>query len=170
MSPDQLRDFLAGRVSSWRGLSPDLTTDELTALTGAAGVPLTGRAGDPPTLRAKVSLATPLYAGGLFAWVDGDVVVALEGCLPEDAAGASLPAPELGAPDASYPAALGPLLLAGAELVYGDRGLAVRVNPDNGVLLGLVGFAPTSSEDYQARLRPEQVPMRRGIELRGVGR
>lgn len=168
MTHDQLRDFLAGRVSSWRGLSPDLTIAELTALTGAAGVPLPGRAGDPLTPRTKLSLATRVYAGGLFAWVDDEVVVALEGCLPEDAEGASLPAPELGAPDARYPVALGPLLLERAELVYGERGLAVRVNPDNGVLLGLVGFAPTSPEDYHARLRPEQVLMRRGVERSGV--
>lgn len=168
MSRDQLREFLAGRVSGWQGLPGDLTVADLTALTGAAGVPLPGRAGDPPTSRAKLSLATPLYAGGLFAWVEGDLVLALEGCLPEDAAGASLPAPELGAPDASYPVALGPLLLESAELVYGERGLAVRVNPDNGVLLGLVGFTPTSAHDYHARLRPEQVRMRRGLERSGV--
>ena len=47
---------------------------------------------------------------------------------------------------------------AGEELAFvarfPGRGLAVRVNPENGILLALVGFAPTTADDYARRLRP----------------
>ena len=56
--------------------------------------------------------------------------------------------------EALLPAVLGPLVLDDGERVYPERGLAVRANPANGVLLELIGFAPTTAEDYRTRLRP----------------
>ena len=113
-----------------------------------------GEAGDPPQPRMWIPLDTAVYAGGLRLWLDGEAVVALEGSHPLDDAAEFRPAADLGPPDATFEALLGPLTLPDGELVYGERGLAVRVNPDNGLLLGLVGFVPTTVAAYRRWIRP----------------
>lgn len=127
-----------------------------------------GEAGDPPQLVQWLPVEAPRYAGGLRLWIDGADVLAVEGVHPLDAAGAFLPAPDLGTPEETCDAQLGPLLLAGGERVYAARGLAVRLNPENGLLLSLVGFAPTTAQYYLARLRPLPEPFRPLLARQGV--
>jgi hypothetical protein len=77
--------------------------------------------------------------------------------LPDALPLASVPPPEQGAGGVGFlgETFLGRLRLEGGKRVYASRGLALRVNPENGVLLGAVGFAPTDTAEYRARLRPE---------------
>jgi len=69
--------------------------------------------------------------------------------------GASPITPEPGEPDALLDTVLGRLRLPGGERVYASRGLALRTNPGNGLLLGVLAFSPGTAAEYEARLRPE---------------
>jgi hypothetical protein len=115
--------------------------------------------GDPPRAALSIALPPGCFEGGLRCWMDGDAVRVLEGLRPRPD-GEQAVAPDLGAPAARLPIALGLHIVDDGELVYPERGLAVRVNPPNGILLGLVGFAPTTLSDYVARLRPASLPAR----------
>lgn len=166
---DALRAFAAADAARWPGLPPGLVLADVQAV--AAVDPddrRRGEVGEPPHAAAWLPVDTQVYAGGLRLWLDGDQVLALEGIHPLDAAGEFLPAPDLGAPEATCEALLGPLLLPDGEHVHAGRGLAVRTNPENGLLLGLVGFAATSAADYLARLRPVPEPARPLPAAKGV--
>jgi hypothetical protein len=149
----ELRAFIdRADAANWRGLS-GLRPDDLGA--GRPWLVSGGRLGDPPYAVRRVALPPGCFAGGLTAWIDDDDrVLVLEGVRPRTAEGGRIPVPDLGAPALRLATILGSLTLEGGELAYPGRGLAVRVNPENGVLLGLVGFAPTTPGDYVRRLRP----------------
>lgn len=139
-------------VSGWMGL-PDLGPGELGAT--APWIVSRGELGEPRRPARCVALPGGCFAGGLRCWIDDDGrVLVVEGTRPRTADGIRIDPPDLGEPAERLPATLGSLTLEGGELVYPDRGLAVRVNPENGILLGLLGFAPTTAEDWSGRLRP----------------
>lgn len=135
-------------LGSWTGLPADLAAEL------PASPRLPGSIGDPPRPTSWVALASDEYEGGVKAWLDGDAVVLVEGNDPVDVDGAPTRAPDLGEPDARFDTVLDRLVVENGELVYATRGLALRVNPGNGLLLGVCGFAPTTVEDYRTRLRP----------------
>lgn len=148
-------------VSTWTGL-PALGAAELASLfgvdLGSVRIAHDDR-GEPPARGVWVAAPTRRFVGGLRLWLDDDDrerarVVLIEGIAPRDGDGAALSAPDLGPAEELLDASLGPLSLEGGERVYARRGLAVRLNPENGVLLGLLGFAPTTADDYRTRLRP----------------
>jgi hypothetical protein len=150
-----LAAFAEGDIADWEGLPPNLLVADLAevATLDPADVRV-GDTGDPARAGRWVPVATEHFAGGLRAWVDGDHVVALEGIHPLDGDGEFEPAPDLGRPDVALETTIGPLVLEGGERVYGARGLALRVNPANGLLLGIVGFTPTTADDYRTHVRP----------------
>lgn len=150
---NDLMDFLAARVVSWTGLTA-AHAEELRTMAGANSVVLPGQLGEPPVHRKRLSLPTATFSGGLFAWLIDEVIVTLEGCLPSAPEGAMMVTPALGDPDLMLPFPLGSVLMPEAEWVFASRGLAVRLNLENGVLLGLVGFEPTTPDNYVRRLRP----------------
>ena len=156
MTADALRLFAAADVADWAGLPAVLPlADAAAALTlesGAAGV---GSLGDEHRRAQWISIPSQVFAGGLRLWHDGDLVLVVEGHDPVDAAGAPLAAPDAGEPEATLDTFLGRLRLEGGERVYASRGLALRVNPENGLLLGAIGFAPSAADEYRTRLRPE---------------
>lgn len=152
---DSLRRFAAADLARWPGLPPGL---RLPTLDGAVGE---GALGEERRPAGWVAAESEVWEGGLRVWHDGPFVLALEGSDPGDGAGAPLAAPDLGPPEAVLDTYLGRLPLAGGELVYASRGLALRVNPENGLLLGAVGFLPTTVDEYRARLRPNVAPPRR---------
>lgn len=158
-----LDTFLRADLRSWRGL-PAATVRDLTGPLGlTTDDAFPGEAGDPPTDRVWLAADPGVYAGGLRVWLDADhpsAVVLLEGIEPMAADEEFWTAPDLGEPDAALEVALGPFWFSGGERVYADRGLALRVNTDNGLLLGVLGFAPTSVADYRSRLRPVTEPQR----------
>ncbi len=149
-----LADLAAVRLAGWSGLPADLDVAAFAAFGADPQQRFQGQVGDPARQAAWLACDSSVYEGGLRIWVDGDAVVLVEGDDPVDAGGVPLGAPDLGTPEAEFDTVLDTLVLARGELVYASRGLAVRVNPDNGLLLGLRFFAPTSVDDYRARLRP----------------
>jgi hypothetical protein len=158
MSPE-LRAFIErADAASWRGL-PALTPRELGA--EPPWLSSRGELGTPPREVRGVALPRGCFAGGFTAWIDDDDrVLVIEGTRPRVGNGERVPPPALGEPALRLPTTLGSLVLDGGELVHPDRGVAVRVNPENGFLLGLVGFAPTTADDYVRRLRPVAAPTR----------
>jgi hypothetical protein len=159
--------FTLAAAEDWTGLPPDLSLAEAAeVLTFEATDLQWGRSGDPAITRNWIPAASSVYAGGLRLWVEGPRVIALEGIHPLAASGGFTSAPVIGEPNARLTTRLGALVLQGGELVYAARGLAVRVNPDNGFLLGLIGFAPTTAANYCSRIRPAQsrpVRLRAGV-------
>ncbi|HXZ58037.1 MAG TPA: hypothetical protein VEG40_10670 [Gaiellaceae bacterium] len=156
----QLRGFLAADFTSWSGFPERLTLDELEGVVLAAGVGGRGSLGAERRETRWVAAESRVYERGLRVWTDGDEVVLIQGEHPLDAAGAPAVAPELGRPELTGDTLLGDVTLPGGELVYAARGLTLHVNPGNGLLLGALGFAPTTPELYVARLRPEIPPLR----------
>jgi hypothetical protein len=102
------------------------------------------------------------YEGGIVVWLDGDAVVALEGRDPISASGEAPLAPDFGTPEATLDTLLGDIILSNGEWVFASRGVALRVNPGNGLLLGVVAFAPTTADEYMRRIRP--IPARPVID------
>lgn len=150
-----LRAFVAADIVDWHGLPPGLLLDDIAALSPLDRTDQrVGDAGGAGRTRLWVPVSTDRFGGGLRAWIDGDHVVALEGIHPLDAEGEFEQAPDLGQPEVTFEATIGPLALEHGERVYAARGLALRVNPANGLLLGIVGFTPTTADDYRDRLRP----------------
>jgi len=158
---DALRMLAAADLARWDGLPAALTLDEAASVLalgdGARGEGTLGEERRP----ARWTIAeSATFEGGLYVWhADGEVLV-VEGRDPVDAAGEPLAAPDLGEPETRLDTVLDRLHLPGGERVFASRGLALRVNPENDLLLGVVGFAPASVEDYTARLRPELPPRR----------
>lgn len=153
---DALRRFAAAELDGWEGLPTGLSLADagvvLPLEEGSAG---RGFIGDDRLPARWVSAPSSLFAGGVRVWHDGADVLAIEARDPFAAGGEPLAAPEPGEPEARLDTYVGRLRLEGGELVYAARGLALRVNPENGVLLGAVAFAPTSVGEYRSRLRPQ---------------
>jgi hypothetical protein len=157
-----ISDFAAVRLRDWTGLPTGLRADGFADYGARPDQRFRGEIGDPARVQWWFGLDSMVYEGGLRVWVDeaGDVLL-VEGDDPIDDAGEPLAAPDLGAPDAEFDTVLDTLVLDGGERVFAERGLSLRVNPDNGLLLGVRGFVPTSVEDFRARLRPVLEPRRR---------
>lgn len=156
----QLRGFLAADFASWSGLPERLTLGELEGVVLAPDVSGAGRLGADRYEARWVAAESRVYESGLRVWTGGDEVLLIQGDHPVDAAGAPAVAPDLGEPELTGDTLLGDITLRGGELVYAARGLTLHVNPGNGLLLGALGFAPTTPELYVARLRPEVPPLR----------
>ena len=148
-------------LADWRGLPPGLPLAEIgTVLRLEDGPTGRGLLGEDRRPAEWASAESDVYEGGLRVWHDDGLVVLLEGRDPVDPSGEPLRALELGDPEEVLDSVLGRLFLPGGERVFASRGLALRVNPENGLLLGVLGFAPTTVEEYRARLRPELPPQR----------
>lgn len=154
--------FAAAELETWAGLPSEVHLADFEALLGFDRHDLRrGDAGDSSRTRLWVPAESAIYHGGLRLWLDdndGERVVLLEGLNPLDPDGEPVLAPDLGDPDATFEAVLGPFHVRDAEKVYAARGLALQVNPENGVLVGVIGFAPTDVADYRRRLQPHREP------------
>lgn len=153
---DVLKAFAAADLDGWSGL-PVLTLDLVAAhLPVATDVSGRGRLGADRRPAAWVAIDSRRFELGLRAWTDEtDRVLLLEGRHPVSDGNQPVSVPDLGDPDRTLPVRLGRLTLDEAEWVYASRGLAVQVNPDNGLLLGLVAFEPTTPTTYVSTLRPQ---------------
>lgn len=167
-----LRAFAAGRIDEWHGLEAGDDLERLGAAGFAVDGSTTGRStlGEEHHSRPWVAIESDTYEGGLRAWTgDGGGIVVMEGRHPIDGAGEPLAAPQMGEPAVTLDGYLGRVLIEGAEHVYPERGLAIEVNPDNGLLLAVTVFHPTSAAEYVAALRPPRLrpPGRLLVELEG---
>lgn len=152
---DAVRAFAAADLDAWTGLPAEVHLADLRGLLDLDATDV--RPGETGTY---VPAATQVYAGGLRVWVQDGVVVALEGVDPVDAGGGPVAAPDLGPPDLALDTRVGPVRIPGGEQVHGASGVAVRLDPETGLLLGLVGFTPTDPETYRSRVRPHPAPTR----------
>jgi hypothetical protein len=153
-----LQRLAGGELDGWTGLPGGLVLADVGAVMplghGASG---NGVLGDEHRDAQWVAAASERYQGGVRVWHDGGAVLVIEARDPTEA-GRLPTAPDLGEPEATLDTTLGMLVLEGGELVYASRGLSLRVNPANRILLGVLAFAPTSAADYGARLRPDLPP------------
>lgn len=158
---DMLRRFAAADVEGWQGLPAGLALADVgVVLPLEGGATGSGFLGEDRRPARSISAASRVYQGGLRVWHNESGVIVLEGRDPFDDTGSPLAAPDFGEPEAALDTVLGRLTLSGGEHVHAARGLALRVNPANGLLLGVLAFAPTTGDDYRARLRPELLPTR----------
>jgi hypothetical protein len=155
-----LADFAAVRLAGWTGLPPGLGLADVPFLGADPVQVLVAPVGDPPRTGRWVPCGSTVFEGGLRAWVDAGTVVLLDGDDPVDGSGEPMTAPDLGEPTARLDTVLDTLVLPNGELVYAARGLALRVNPDNNLLLGVRGFVPTTVANYRRHLRPRLTPRR----------
>jgi hypothetical protein len=167
---DAVSSFAAAHLKTWRGLPAEVRLADLAPLLGFDPEDLRrGDAGHPNRTRRWVpaepaeaagAAGSTTYHGGLRLWLDDetDHVVLVEGLNPVDPDGKPAAAPDLGDPEAIFDAVLGPFHVRDAERVYAARGLALQVNPDNGVLVAVLGFTPTGVDDYRRRLQPHRQP------------
>jgi len=160
--------FDRAEFAAFEGLPDGLTVDELEELLPVDRVVVgRGLLGSSRRYASWAGAESQTFSGGIRVWHDGGRVLVLEGLDPVDTA-----APDLGEPDAALDWALGHLPLPGGELVYAGRGLALRLNPENGVLLAALAFAPTTADEYEAGLRPDvprqQAPPERAPEGRAA--
>lgn len=156
-----LAAFACGDLIHWAGLPADLTLDEVARFWSVSpDDEYDGQLGDAGIEARYVWLDTTYFAGGLRLWVteqpQGRSVVAIEGRQPRSPDDLPVAAPDLGPPEAQAPARLGLIEFDHGERIYATRGLAVRVNPDTGNILGVIGYAPTRVADYLSHLCPLQ--------------
>ncbi len=144
-------------LDGWAGLPPDLTLADARAdLAVVAEIGGRARLGAARAPLAWVAAESSVYVGGLRLYVDGERVLVVEGRDPMDAAGEPLGGPDLGEPELVLDTLVGPARVPGLEHVYAGRGLAVHLSPGERGLRAVLGFAPTTVEDWVERLRPEQ--------------
>jgi hypothetical protein len=154
--------FDRAEFTAFEGLTDGLTLDELAALLHVdRDVAGRGFLGSSRRYASWSGVASRAFSGGIRAWHEGERVLVLEGGTPVDAT-----VPDLGEPDKVLDWILGHLPLPGGELVYAGRGLALRINPETGVVLAALAFAPTTSDEYEERLRPD-VPRQHALPERG---
>lgn len=160
---DAVTAFDSADAESFAGLPAEVRLADLAEIVALdAEHPGRGDTGNPSRGRLWVRAESATYRGGLRLWLDddGERVVLLEGINPVDAGGEPLHPPDLGEPEGRLDAALGPFRVEEAESVHASRGLALQVYPGTGALVGVLGFAPTTFEDYRTRLQPHREPSR----------
>jgi hypothetical protein len=160
-----LEAFSALDVDRWPGLPADLLLSELEPLLAFdVDDRRPGDAGSQGGTRLWAPAESTTFAGGLRLWLGDNAlqehVLLLEGIGPVDGAGEPCAAPDLDEPDALFDAVLGPFHVRDAERVYAQRGLAFQVSPESGVLVCVLGFAPTDTDDYLRRIQPHREPTR----------
>jgi hypothetical protein len=97
--------------------------------------------------------AVPVYEEPVRGWFDAGQLVLLDVEYPAPPEGWQALVRALGEPAAKLDFAWHIHSLPGAEWVYAERGLAVVVKPDPGLILRVALFAPTTVEHYQRELR-----------------
>jgi hypothetical protein len=164
-----LHALAAAELGGWSGLPAGLSLEEAGAeLVVAADVAGTARLGAARIPVSWLAAESSVYAGGLRLYLEDDRVVVVEGRDPTMRSGEPARAPELGEPALVLDALVGPLRLPGTELVFPERGLAVQLGSGDPGLRAVLGFAPTTAEEWVERLRPEQAGRTR-FPLRQVG-
>ena len=152
--------FDRAELAAFDGLPAGLTLDELAAVLPIDSE-MAGRGflGSERRYASWAGAESQRYHGGVRVWHEEGRVLVLEGRDPVDAGGRPLEAPDLGEPDLVLEAMLGRVRVSGGELVHGSRGLALRVNPESGLLLGALAFAPIRASEYVQLLRPDVPPL-----------
>jgi hypothetical protein len=153
---DALRVFVARDFAHWAGLAPGTTVGDVAAAFEVDDTPQPALLGSEDRAAGWVTVEADGYPEGLRVWLDETDVALLDGPDVELPGGAADLAPllaQLGEPAARLDSYLGTYRIEGSEWVYPARGLTVYVNPENMLLLRVVGYAPTDLDTYERRLR-----------------
>lgn len=153
---DALRRFAARDLAGWRGLAPGTTVGDVAAAFEVDDTPQPARLGSEERVAGWVTVEADGYPEGLRVWLDGTAVALLDGPDAELPGGAEALADvlaELGEPAARLDSYLGVFRLDDSEWVYPQRGLTLYVNPENMLLLRLVGYVATDLDTYERQLR-----------------
>ncbi len=145
------------------------SSQDLRNMLGAKGVKVADLESDLDGDERKEldSFLTARFKGGAEAVTAGTVEVLGDPSDDHDGRGEPVAAPDLGEPAVRLDAAIGTLMIPGGELVYPAQGVALRVDPDDGELMAVLLFEPTTADDYVRRVRPSAEPWRRlGITMR----
>lgn len=146
------RAIEARRFIGWQGLPPACTPDQLVgvAFDETWGLRKLGDRFEPTRMRL---LELAGYYRPLVNVRDGAVVM-VDGYNPELDGGWPALASDLGTPEASRDFVHGTTPMAAGEHIHAARGITVWVNPDNQFVVHVAVYAPTTVDDYLARLRP----------------
>lgn len=107
--------------------------------------------GDPPR-EAFWCPATVHGYDRVKIWFREGIVLKLEGEWPELAPGA---AAALGPPDTRLDYRLDTMVVPGGEQVWPTRGIALKLDSEGNLGVGLTGFSPTTLTEYRETLRDD---------------
>lgn len=144
--------FVRGELTALRGLPRVCRVPDLGPVLRSTGRGAVGWLGEPAygqQVRPYQLLRADGFSDLPRAWLDGEQVILLD--VDEPALAAS-PA-GLGPPDTRLDYPWDVFVLPDAEWVYASRGLSIAVNPDNGIVLRIAVFAPTTVDTYRRTLR-----------------
>lgn len=149
-----LRAFARRDFRQWRGLSPHTSFADVAAVfeidddwRGA------GTLGSERREATWASVGLEGYEKGVRVWLDENLVILIDGELTELATELSVLLQDTGEPEAKLESYLGTFPIPESEWVYAARGLTLYVNPENGILLRVAVFVPTTLDVYRQRLR-----------------
>lgn len=157
---EALAAFADRAFGRWAGLPPACTLAEVVARFEPVDEGVgRGALGDPGEEAHFAVVRVPSYELPVRVWYRGGTAVLLDAEYPDVAPAELRALPE---PAARLDYTWHRLRLAGGQRVWPDRGLALFVNPENGALVHLGVFAPTSLRRYVASLmlslRTERLP------------
>jgi len=134
------------------GLPKGMTLKEAATTLGADPA-LFGRwfIGEPQDEVFYTQADVPGYDGGVRIWFRDGVVLQVTGAWPQMDTGALA---ALGDPDDRLDFRMDTLVVPEGERVYAARGLAVRLNRTEDLVVGLSVFPPTTPARYREALRP----------------
>ncbi len=147
-----LTQFAHKELTALRGL-PSCTPEDVARVLTPLGSPNRGRLGDPSREMELRRYQVPAYSEPVRGWFTGGKLVLLDVEYPEPTQGWQELTRELGEPDGKLDFAWHIHSLENAEWVYAQRGLAVVVKPDPGLILRVAAFAPTTLDGYRSELR-----------------
>lgn len=147
-----LTQFARKELTALHGL-PSCTTQEVARVLAPVGSPDRGHLGEPSRELELQRYRVPAYKEPVRGWFASGKLVLLDVEYPEPAEGWQALTRALGEPDGKLDFAWHIHSLENAEWVYGQRGLAVVVKPDPGLILRVAAFAPTTIDRYRTELR-----------------
>jgi hypothetical protein len=143
------RDF--GKLRSLGGLPEGLAPAEVAAALGAdPEAYVRWFLGDPPEEAFWCPATVDGYDGAVKIWFRDGVVVKLEGEWPELS---PAEAEVLGPPEMRLDYQLDVMVVPGGEQVWASLGLALKLNSEGSLAVGLSAFPPTTPSGYREALQ-----------------
>lgn len=164
-----LRKFIERSFHAWDGLAPGTSLADIAAVCDVdQGWRGSGVLGEERRPAEWVNAELDGYDEAVRVWLEGDTVLLMDVESPPIAGEPAALLAQLGPPQATLDSYLGTFLLRGSEQVWPRRGLTLYVNPENGLLLRLAVYAPTTLAAYRRSLRLDlemrRLPSRRASQ------
>ena len=160
-----LEAFARRDFRDWQGLPTGTSLRDVSTvfdidddMTGA------GKLGSDRRAATWVIAAAEGYENGVRIWLDEDSVLLLDGDSPVFETDLHTLLQSLGEPDAKLDSYHRTFSIPESEWVYAGRGLTLYVDSEDGTLWRVVGFVPTTLDQYKQTLRLDlqtrRLPMR----------